>query len=188
MQALSSDDWTALTDTKWKLLENFVRHVAQSDLKTKPKQSKKPQASDILKSHLTAELNQLVCTLSLSSWFMTVSNHNSYELGKHLKPPFDRCDCHPKTSSPHITMKSWTIKGAIKLECIQADASRMTDEIITTPFEKMSAQIHQIWLSDIHAGFYTVAKIKAGGPSDNLDVMKDVKEDDHKPQEGLTAE
>lgn len=61
MQASSSDDWTTLTDTKWHLLENFVRHVAQSDLKTKPTPTKKTQASDLLKCQLTSALNQLVC-------------------------------------------------------------------------------------------------------------------------------
>lgn len=60
MQTSSSDDWTALTNTKWKLLEHFVRHIAQSDLKTKPTRTKKPQASDVLKCQLTAELNRLV--------------------------------------------------------------------------------------------------------------------------------
>jgi hypothetical protein len=61
MQSSSSDDWTTLTNSKWKLLEHFVRHVAQSELKTKPIRQKKPQASDELKSCLTAELNKIVC-------------------------------------------------------------------------------------------------------------------------------
>ena len=34
----------------------------------------------------------------------------------------------------------------------------MTDELLTKPFEKMTAKNHQMWLNDITAGFYTVVK------------------------------
>ncbi|KAH9819489.1 hypothetical protein DFH28DRAFT_886498 [Melampsora americana] len=138
MQSSSSDDWTTLTNSKWKLLEHFVRHFAQSELKTNPIRHKKPQASDELKSRLTAELNKLV-------W-------------KHLKSPLSHLDCHPKTPSPHIKLKERRFKGDVRLEVIRDKASSMTDDILSIAFEKMSARTHQLWLDDIQAGHYTVVK------------------------------
>lgn len=36
----------------------------------------------------------------------------------------------------------------------------MTDDVLSKPFEKMSARTHQLWLDDIRAGHYTVVKQK----------------------------
>ncbi|KAH9821715.1 hypothetical protein DFH28DRAFT_882947 [Melampsora americana] len=140
MQSSSSDNWTTLTNSKWKLLEHFVRHVAQSELKTKPVRHKKPQASDELKSCLMSELNKLV-------W-------------NHLKPPLSPWDCHPKTSAPHMKMKERRFKGNIQLEVFQDKASTMTDDLLSKPFGRMLAHTHQLWLDDTSAGHYTVVKQK----------------------------
>ncbi|KAH9807105.1 hypothetical protein DFH28DRAFT_917168 [Melampsora americana] len=169
MQSSSSDDWTSLTNTKWKLLEHFVRHITQSDLKTKPTRPKKPQASDLLKSKLTAKLNNLV--------------------RQYLKPPFNHLDCHPKTPSSHVTLKGRTFKGNTRLEVIQHSNSRMTDALLATAFEKMAARTHQMWVDDIEDGYYAVVKQAV---DDDEDRKKDpIPEDldgdtmiDHKGEQG----
>ncbi|KAH9822565.1 hypothetical protein DFH28DRAFT_1078743 [Melampsora americana] len=138
MQSSSSDDWTALTNTKWKLLEHFVRHLAQSNLKTKPTKSKKPQASDALKARLTEELNLLV--------------------RQYLKPPFAHLDCHPKTALPHLSLERCCFSGNIQLQCIRDPKSRMSDALLSTAFEKMAVRTHQMWLDDIKDGYYKVVR------------------------------
>jgi hypothetical protein len=87
-------------------------------------------------------------------------------------------DCHPKTGNSHLTIASRTFSGGVRLRVERTLASKITDEILQQPFEKMKLATYQMWTEDIAAGNYKVVKAESkesipSPPSDSQSLLKD---------------
>ncbi|KAH9815173.1 hypothetical protein DFH28DRAFT_893125 [Melampsora americana] len=151
METSSCDDWIALSNGTWHLLEKFVRQVTQSDLHLHPKKVKKVQPSDQIKARLIAALNS--------------------QVKQYLKAPYSHLDCHPKTSNSHLALEKRVFQGAIKLMVVRSAQSQMTDTLLSNELQKMTLATHKLWLADIEAGHYKVIQ-----QPDISDEEKDTKD------------
>lgn len=102
----------------------------------------------------------------------------------HLKPPLTMRDCHPKTSNSHLTIAARHFSGDVRLKVERTLESKMPDDILKKPFEKMSLATYKLWTQDILDGNYKVVKVIKADSEEPTSPSESIPED----QSGLGEE